>query len=463
MKKILFIAGFLCLVTGLFAQEEKDIRFSEFITVDSIILTGNKHTKDAILYREMSVVPGQQIPSDSLHEILLLNHRRLYTTALFTDVTVIPDTINAQHVNFLVSVKERWQLLPEVTFQFADRNFNVWWTEQNRDIARSVIGLSLTHQNFRGNREQLGVATKFGYGRELSVNYFKPFIDKKQQVGIGFEAGIYDNKELFYTTDSNKWKFIHHEEKPMIRRSWATLKLSYRPAYASTHYFRISYKHNKVDDTIIKLNPDYYLKGSDRLNYFELSYRLDFNKADNWAYPLIGTKMVTNVFTDIGFKGMDFYTYATLEVGKYNRIAPKWFTSFIGRAKLSFPSNQPYTARQALGTKYEYVRGYELYVIDGYQYGLLRGNLKYELFNFSIRNIRFKYLPVIPVRVYPKIFADGGYVWNPTPGNSFLNNRTLYSFGAGIDIFTAYDFKVRVEYAINHLGQKGLFLHFNAE
>ncbi len=463
MKKILFIAGFLCLVTGLFAQEEKGFHLSEQITVDSIFLSGNKYTKDKILYREMSVAPGQQIPADSLQEILLLNRRRLYTTALFTDVQVTADTVDANHIHLHVAVKERWQILPEFTFQFADRNFNVWWTEQNRDIARSVIGLSLTHQNFRGNRERLGVATKFGYGREFALHYSKPFIDKKQQIGMGFEAGVYDNKELFYTTDSNKWKFIHHKDRPMIRRSWATVQLSYRPAYASTHYFRIGYKHNRVDDTILKLNPEYYLNGSNRLNYLELSYRLDYNKVDNWAYPMIGTKMVANIFTDIGFQGMEFYTYATLEAGKYNRLASRWYSSFIGRAKLSFPSNQPYISRQALGTKYEYVRGYELYVIDGYQYGLLRGNLKYELFHFSLRNIRFKYLPVIPVRVYPKLFADGGYVWNPTPGNSFLNNRALYSFGAGFDIFTAYDFKIRVEYAINHLGQKGLFLHFNAE
>jgi hypothetical protein len=174
---------------------------------------------------------------------------------------------------------------------------------------------------------------------------------------------------------------------------------------------------------------------------------------------------VGNIFSDAGFKGMDFFTYAILEAGRYNRVAPKWFTSFIFRGKLSIPANQPYVLRQALGTKYEYVRGYERYVIDGYHYGLLRGNLKYELLNINIRKFpfKFKYLPVIPLRIYPKIFADGGYVWNPTAGNSFLNNRMLYSVGAGIDIFTAYDFKIRVEYAINHLGQKGLSLHFNAE
>ena len=463
MKKIPFIVAFLCAANLLFAQEQRDFKFSPMLRVDSVFLQGNKHTKDAIIFREMSVAPGQQIPSDSLGEIIQLNWRRLYTTGLFTDVTVNVDTISTERINFRVTVKERWYIVPEVTFQLADRNFNVWWTEQNRDLTRSIIGLTLVHNNFRGNREKLGVTTKIGYGREFSIKYQKPFIDKKQKIGIGFEAGVYDNKELFYATDSNKLKFVHTRGRPIIQSSWASVLFSYRPAYASTHTFRVSYKHSRIDDVILTLNPEYYLNGSTRLNYLELNYRLDVNKVDNWAYPLIGTKIVTNVFTNIGFKGMNFFTYATGEVGRYDRIAPKWYTSFIGRAKLSLPANQPYVMRQALGTKYEYVRGYELFVIDGYQYGLIRSNLKYELFNFSIRNIPFKYLPVIPVRIYPKLFADAGYVWNPTAGNSYLNNRALYSIGAGLDIFTAYDFKVRFEYAINHLGQKGLFLHFNAE
>jgi hypothetical protein len=109
------------------------------------------------------------------------------------------------------------------------------------------------------------------------------------------------------------------------------------------------------------------------------------------------------------------------------------------------------------------VRGYEYYVVDGAHFGILRLDLKREILNFTIKKIPLKYLPVIPIRVYPKLFADVGYVSNEYEGNSFLNNRMLYSAGVGIDIFTAYDIKIRLEYAWNHLGQKDLFLHFNSE
>ncbi|HTN46090.1 MAG TPA: POTRA domain-containing protein [Flavipsychrobacter sp.] len=436
---------------------------SATIIIENIHITGNRTTKEDIILREMNVKPGDEIPVGSLSDLLVINRKRIYNSALFTNVTVTADTIDTQKINLLVTVNERWYIIPQITFQLADRNFNVWWTEQNADISRSIIGLTTVHKNFRGNRELLGVSTLVGYRKEFSVSYLKPFIDKEQKKGIGFEAGISSNKELFYTTDSNKLLFIRNTDRHIISRFWVAALLTYRPAYTTVHQFKLSFKHSKVDDTVLQLNPDYYRNGSNALDYLELNYRVDVNNVDNWAYPLTGSKIVGNLFTNIGFKGIKFFSYVTLEAGKYNRLADKWYSSFILRGKLSVPGNQPYIARQALGTKYEYVRGYELFVIDGYQYGIVRSNLKYELLNINIRNIPFKYLPALPLRIYPKLFADAGYVATPQTGNSYLNNRLIYSVGAGIDIFTAYDFKVRFEYAINHLGQKGLFLHFNAE
>jgi hemolysin activation/secretion protein len=70
---------------------------------------------------------------------------------------------------------------------------------------------------------------------------------------------------------------------------------------------------------------------------------------------------------------------------------------------------------------------------------------------------------VIPIRVYPKIFTDLGYVVNKYPGNSFLNDRGLIGYGVGVDVVSAYDFKFRLEYSFNHLGQKDVFLHLNSE
>ena len=127
-----------------------------------------------------------------------------------------------------------------------------------------------------------------------------------------------------------------------------------------------------------------------------------------------------------------------------------------------YPQAQPYYFTGGLGTQTDYIRGYEYYAIDGSNYGLLRVDLKREIFN-NTYSFPVKYFTAIPLRIYPKIFADAGYVGNLYPGNSFLNNRLLYSAGVGLDVVTLYDIKARFEVAWNHLGQNGLYLHFNSE
>jgi hypothetical protein len=52
-----------------------------------------------------------------------------------------------------------------------------------------------------------------------------------------------------------------------------------------------------------------------------------------------------------------------------------------------------------------------------------------------------------------------GYCYNREEFRSRLNNTFLGSAGIGIDIVTFYDIQIRMEYSVNQLGQKGLFLH----
>ncbi len=439
--------------------------YSNKFIIEKINFKGNKRTHASILLRELNLQLLQEIAVDSLPYFLKTNCDRLYNTSLFTDVSIGVDTVAANIIHLNIWVKERWYIYPEVSFELADRNFNVWWTEQNRDISRSVIGVSIKQGNLFGNREQLTVTTQLGYRQEFGLGYSAPFIDKEKKHGAGFKVSYSQNKEIFYATDSNKLKFIRILKEPMLQRVFGAISYSYRPQYATTHLFHTAYNYSKIADTIAKLNPEFYYQGKTSLEYLEASYRIEVNHVDNWNYPLHGLKVVGNVAARfVNFKDLKFYAVGTLELGKFDQLkSSKFYTSFIFRGKLSLPVHQPYVMQQGLGTKYEYVRGYEMYVIDGYHFGLGRGSLKYELLNYSIKNIPFRYLPVLPLRIYPKIFADAGYVYNPTPGNSFLNNQLLYSVGAGFDFVTAYDFKLRVEYVVNHLGQKGLFLHINSE
>lgn len=455
-----FVFIFFCLCTIVCHAQQP---LGNSVIIERIQVSGNKMTADNILLRELSVREGQSIAVDSIPFLQRLDSLRLATVGLFTHIRVGFDTITNSQIIWNIQVKERWFIIPEPTFQLADRNFNVWWNEQNRDIRRAIIGVTIRHKNFRGNLENLIATIQVGYTKKLGLEYLKPYVDRQQKHGMGFGFSVAESQETYYTTDSNKWKFIRSKDAYILRQYEGYLTYTYRPAYASRHLVRLWYKHYNVADTVARLNSEYFQNGTTDLRMLELSYRFELNKTDNWNYPLKGTKLIAQAVSRLGLEGLQHQSFASVELGKFFNPHGGWFVSSIFRGRLSVPAEQPYALRTALGGKFDYVRGYEYYVIDGTHFGVLRLNLKYELLNITLRNLGLRYLPAIPIRLYPKLFADAGYVDNRFAGNSFLNNRGLYAAGIGLDIFTAYDIKIRLEYAWNHLRQKDLFLHFNSE
>jgi hypothetical protein len=222
------------------------------------------------------------------------------------------------------------------------------------------------------------------------------------------------------------------------------------------------YRQYEVGDTIRKLNADYFGDSSGRARFVELNYRYEYNGVDNWNYSLKGEKVVATTVVRAGIEGLKFQSYMTVEAGVFRNPLPGWYVSGIVRGRVMLPQNQPYYFRNGLGSNTDYVRGYEYYVTDGYNYGLLRLNLKRQAFN-NTYSLPVRYLTAVPVRVYPKLFFDVGYINSPFMNSNTLENTVLYSVGAGVDVVTFYDVKVRVEFARNHLGRNGIYLHFNSE
>lgn len=433
------------------------------VVVQKIIITGNKRTKERIVLREMSIKEGEIVATDSLPRLMNLNKIRIMNLALFNEVEISVQRISNTEIYWLIGVKERWYIFPEVSLKLADRNFNVWWYEQNHDIKRAIVGIALTHSNFRGNHEKLSVSTQVGYTQKFGINYQRPFIDKKQKHGIGIS--IYDTRqrETYFRTDSNKLEFARSSKYDVLGVFETNLTYTFRPAYATRHLFQVSYRNYRIADTIRDLNPNYFANGSTRADYLEFFFRIDINRVDNWNYPLRGFKLVAASTNRIGFNGLGMQSFVNVEAGYFHNPHGKWFWDAIFRGRLMLPERPPYAFLGGLGGSSDYIRGYEYYVIDGPQYGLLRFDIKNEVVNYTIKGFPLKVLSVIPIRLYPKLFADIGAARNPRPLNSKLNNRLLYSGGIGLDIVTLYEVKLRFEYTFNHLGEKGLFLHSNSE
>jgi len=75
----------------------------------------------------------------------------------------------------------------------------------------------------------------------------------------------------------------------------------------------------------------------------------------------------------------------------------------------------------------------------------------------------FKAYRELPFRVYLTANFDFGYVKDRYyfENNTFVN-RWLTGGGLGLDLVFYYNKLVRLEYSINHTGEKGIYLHFDA-
>ena len=149
---------------------------------------------------------------------------------------------------------------------------------------------------------------------------------------------------------------------------------------------------------------------------------------------------------------------------KHIKIKPRFF--FGSSLKFKWTSNeyQPYFVQEGLGFD-DYVRGYEYYVIDGQDFYLLKKAFKYTLVektNFDIPYINMKQFKKSFYSLYIGIFSDMGYVIdNQNHQNNSLSNCFLWGKGISLDYVTYYDKLLRIEFALNHLGEKGIFLHFS--
>ncbi|MFI5196428.1 MAG: POTRA domain-containing protein [Chitinophagales bacterium] len=467
---LLILFPFLFIYSCVYSQEKQPIAGSADtigkVTLRKIIIEGNNVTRRAVILREIGIHEGDMLTVDSIQALQYQNKLRLFNLQLFNEVDQHTEQAGTE-IDWYIKVKERWNIIPSIIVQFADRNFNTWWVEENHDLRRITGGLTITDKNFRGNLETLAITAQEGYTQKLGISYMRPYINHDQTNGIGFSLSYAQSRQTYYTTDSNKLLYAGTYSGPVILRQFeGGISYIYRPAYASRHIFQVNYKDYSVNDTIIKLNRDYYTDSSNKTRFIEFYYRYEYNGVDNWNYSLKGFKLVSQAVVRSGFEGLKFQSYLNVEAGFFHNMLPKWYYSFVFRGRLMYLQDQPYYFRGGLGTQTDYVRGYEYYIIDGNNYGLLRFDLKREIFNKTY-SFPLKYFTAIPLRFYPKIFFDAGYINSPVnspiPGNSFLSNRLLYSAGIGLDVVTLYDIKIRFEFAYNYLTQNGLYLHFNSE
>ena len=453
---VFFLCFFWC--SQAFAQEpalpdqQVDSLVKQMVLLVDIDIEGNKKTREYIIRREMSLHEGMLINREELDELVALDRKRISNTRLFLSVTpkIIP--LDEKHIRIIFEVQERWYVVPVPIFKLADRNFNDWWTNQGRDLSRVNYGLKFSHYNFMGRAERLALTAQFGYTRSFRAAYYLPYIDQTRKNGLGLSFLYFDNNNLALRTVNHKRVFLNDDQQELRKTYAAGATFTRRSSFYTTHYASLQFFSNTVADTVITLNPEYLpAESNNSLRYFTLSYGISRDLRDNVSYPLKGFKFSgwasqkgLGIFNQVNI----FDVEGSFEY--YRPLSKKLFWANSINTRLSVPDKQPYYLLTGLGYGSNFIRGMELYVLEGQHHLLYKTDVKWQLLKhqFNLEKlIPWDQFSKLPLALYPKIYFDLGYVAmpDPQPTNNFLVNKPIWGTGVGLDIVSFYDMVIQLK------------------
>lgn len=438
------------------------------VFVKKITTKGLKKCKKRVVVRQLDFEIGDSLKTEEVTPIFERNQQYLLNTRLFLDAKMNIGEWANDSVEVVIDLKENWYIYPFPYAEYADRNFNAWWVEQNHALNRINLGVRLYHENMTGNADRLKLVSQIGYEQKFEVEYTYPFIGKRQQFGTGFKVLYTRQRETGYATIADSLNFFRSDDEYTLKRLNVEGRLLYQPGLFAKHTFSVGAYGYRIADTIATLNPDFLLDGNTQQSYFSLAYQYELDKRDIRTYALNGFRLLAWVQKDgLGMLGDVNNLFVDVAFAKYTSLNEKMSLEMVSRLrKVFFTDRLPYyRLRRAIGYEENYIRGYEYYVIDGQDFGYLKNSLRFNLFDRDIdlgRYALIKRMKSMPLKVYSKIHSDFAYVVDGfEDSTSLLANDWLFGWGIGIDFVMYHNFVFQLEYSFNHLREKGLYLHFN--
>ena len=437
---------------------------SKTVIVGNTAFIGKDKTKEFVLLRELTYRTGDTLLISDLQQKVIRSRENIFNTSLFNkaEFEIKVSENNIATVEF--TLEERWYVWPFPILENGDRNFNTWW--ETKDFDRLTYGIFLNWYNFRGRNETFQVMTKVGFENQFSLGYNIPNLNKKKTLGLYMATGYAEYKEVNYTSKENKRVFYKSTDGPGRQVVFGKLNLTYRKGLNSRHRVGLVYNQIRVDSVITDLTDDYLKNNQGCTDFFTLSYYGKYDTRDYIDYPLKGYKVELYVNKyGLGVFDNEGLNVLTTEGGVYWHVplGGRWYFANSVMGKASFGDNTPYSIQKGLGYA-NFVRGYELYVMDAEKYGVTKANIK-----FNVLKKKEMYLSWLPLdkfnkpyfAMYLNTFFDIGYAHDEFyASENSLSNKWAYGYGVGLDITAFYDFVMRLEYSFNRENESGFFLHF---
>lgn len=437
---------------------------AQTVCIDTILFEGLRKTRPFVVLRELGLKTGDCLPRAALVAEMEPARLRVMNTSLFTDACMELLDTDSGRVVLVVHVNETWYFIPSPVLEFADRNFNVWWNEFDRSLERVNFGVNLHHGNLTGRRDVLKLDLQFGYTNSIGFQYKLPAFNRKQTLGLTVGASLNKNREVAFSTQLNKPVFMRTPGDWQLRRLQVQAGISWRPRFFGTHSFGFEFRDSHITDSVAEvLNPDFFLHGRDNQRYSGLSYVFVLDRRDWQPYPMRGDRVQIE-FKQLGLLPTDDLHLCRI-FAEYSRFMPinrRWSTGVSLRGRTSLPRQAPpYFNNQAIGYGGNSVRGYEYYVVDGLDFGVVKTTLRWQILDQTFRLDRvmpFQTFKRCPTKVFLSAGSDWGFANDPHyKYNNPYANRTLWGGGIGLDILAWYDKFARFEWSINDMGFSGFY------
>jgi outer membrane protein assembly factor BamA len=438
--------------------------------IKNIKISGNKHTKNNVIVREMSLKAGDTVHLYNLMPRMQRDERLLMNLSLFnwaklnaTDWKTDQTAAGIDSISLSVDLEESLAFYPVPVAEIADRNFYIWLNDYKAALWRVNWILKLTHFNVTGRGDRLAALIQFGYSDKFQLTYRSPYLDKAGTMRATVSGFYARAREVQADTRGSKQVFLLTDNEYPLTRYRATAELSIRPAYRAEHIIGAKYFYNAITDTLNKTNQQFF-DGQKTQQYAQLSYNFRHDTRDIRPYPGHGHLLNTRLEYDgLGSGGSPNRLAAEAEYWQYFSAGSRWTFETGGNVHTTLTAAAiPFYNRHGLGyTDEQYIRGYDKYVLDGQDWAFAKASARYKFMEFTydfgemmpIKSIRY-----MPIRLHATVNGDAAYVRDRffVAKNPFAN-RFLYGTGVGIDCRVWFENVFSFEYLINHQGERDVF------
>lgn len=405
------------------------------VVIDTVVVRGNKSTRDFVIRTEIEAHPGSRVDSTALER----DRKRLESLGLFSRAQLSLDTLQTGQQALIVQVTELWYIWPSVYLAIDEDN-----------PSRFGFGLLVSHGNFRGRRETVNVSARFGYIEGQEFSWDIPYLSKEdREWSLRIDAKSTREHEPRSLLD---WEGIDKIERSFDARFGRRYKLENR-LWAAVDLSQIRFSAH--DNRQLNLTENSGSLG-DLNGGLAVGFTRDTRHYKPWASQ--GYRAAVHLSSTTG---LNYSTRTFLQPGftlsKYSSLHPR--LHLAGNLDAQWIVGPSLRYRRLLLDQNNGVRSPMNHSYEGTWRGLATVELRGDI--IPIHYVSFKptfdfldaYARDLKVGLSGTLFVDGGVVGGTPSVSSSTAFETMstdgweVSYGAGLVLHVPYRDIVRLEVA----------------